>query len=162
MGCVTWAPGTRLMTACLRECDDSMGRGGRHMGYHWWTDLLVASSFLFWCLMIQYSSSVACHSIGQASPSMWQGGALYFSTLQCPSKFCSQKFRGRSGSDRTGLSLKRVQASLIACLGGPYWTMPRSCAETHTPTSHSGPQGWGGRISFLYLQSHPEAFVNAK
>lgn len=58
------------------------------MGYHWWTDLLVASSFLFWCLMIQYSSSVACHSIGQASPSMWQGGALYFSTLQCPSKFC--------------------------------------------------------------------------
>lgn len=76
------------------------------MGYHRWNDLLVASSVLFWCFMIQYSGSVACPSIGRASPSMWQGGALHFLALGCRSKFYSRKFRGRGGSDRTGLSLK--------------------------------------------------------
>lgn len=67
------------------------------MGHHRWNDLLLAFSVLFWCFMIQYSSSVVCHSTGRASLSLWRGRALHFLALGCPSKFCSWKFKGGVG-----------------------------------------------------------------
>lgn len=108
MGWVTWAPSCLCLPGDQTpDCFGvSIGRGGRLMGYHRWNDLLVTSSVLFWGFMIQSSGSVACPSIGRASPGMCQGGALHFLALGCRSEFCSQKFRGRGGSDRTGLSLK--------------------------------------------------------
>lgn len=91
MGWVTWAPSclcpsrTRLCEY-LGECGDSMGRGGRHMGYHRWTDIL---SVLFLvshdpvqqlCGMSQHRTGQPQHVAGWGTPLL--GAMMPKQTLQ--------------------------------------------------------------------------------